>query len=224
MRQFFHELDALRAKLLAMAALVEEAVRRSVRVVLDHDEVEGRRVLDLEARVNLAEMETDEIATRLLALQQPVAKDLRFITAAIKINSDLERMGDLAVNIVRNSLELSSAPDVNDTPELPELARRVEEMVHHTIEALAEADETKAREVLAADDAVDALRTRMYKRLVRSIEKDATAASRNVKLIFVAHSLERIADHSTNVAESVLFFVHGVEVRHRVEILEGGDG
>lgn len=223
MRQFFHELDALRAKVLAMAALVEEAVRRSVRVVLDHDEVEGRRVLDLETRINQAEIETDEMATRLLALQQPVAKDLRFITAAIKINSDLERMGDLAVHIVRNSLELSSAPEVNDTPELPDLARRVEDMVHRTIEALAESDEAKARQVLAADDAVDALRTRMYKRLVKSIERDATAASRNVKLIFVAHSLERIADHSTNVAESVLFFVHGVEVRHRVQILDSGD-
>lgn len=200
-----------------MAALVEEAVRRSVRVVLERDEVEGRRVLAIEERIDQAEIETDEVATRLLALQQPVARDLRFITAAIKINSDLERMGDLAVNIVRSSLEMAAPPEAGVSPELPELAQRVEEIVRRAIEALAGADEEKARDVLAADAAIDDLRNRMYTRLVKSIELDATAATRNVSLIFVARSLERIADHATNIAEDTLFLVKGVDVRHHLE-------
>ena len=180
----------------------------------------ARRVLALEERIDRAEIETDEVATRLLALQQPVARDLRFITAAIKINSDLERMGDLAVNIVRSSLEMAAPPEAGVSPELPELAQRVEDIVRRAIEAFAGADEEKAREVLAADAAIDDLRNLMYTRLMKSIEVDPTAATRNVSLIFVAHSLERIADHATNVAEDVLFFVNGIEVRHSRELVE----
>ena len=148
-----------------------------------------------------------------------MAKDLRFITAAIKINSDLERMGDLSVKIARSSLQLIQRRASIDTTEIPEMARRVQGMVRVAVQAIANADEVAAREVLTSDDEVDAFKNRMFQQLIRATEADPTLASANVDLIFVAHSLERIADHATNIAEDVLFFVKGVEVRHRTSVV-----
>ncbi len=215
MLQMLERLDHLRTKLLDMAALVEEALDGSVRVLAHRDELQARRVLDYEEAIDSDEIEIDRMATELLALNQPVAKDLRFITAAIKINSDLERMGDLAVNIARSSLRLIASPTAVDAGEIGEMAARVQEMVRDAVKAIELSDEDRARKVLAADDGVDEIRNRMFMQLVHAIEGDATAAAANVDLIFIAHSLERIADHATNVAEDVLFFVRGIEVRHR---------
>jgi phosphate transport system protein len=213
--QMIHQLDLLRERVLAMASLVERAVDGSVNILAHKDELEARRVLDFEAEINALEIEIDQLATQMLALTQPVAKDLRFITAAIKMNSDLERMGDLAVNIARSSLRLlKNSPSLGST-EIPEMARQVQEMVRTAIQAIENGDDERAREVLRADDSVDALKNRMFEQMVQGIEKDSTAASTNVDLIFIAHSLERIADHATNIAEDVLFFVKGVDVRHR---------
>jgi phosphate transport system protein len=217
--QLLQKLDLLRDKLLAMASLVEQALDGSVRVLADRNELAARRVLDYEEQINALEIEVDQIATQLLALAQPVAKDLRFITAAIKINSDLERMGDLSVKIARSSLQLIQRRAAIDTTEIPEMARRVQGMVRVAVQAIANADEVAAREVLRSDDEVDAFKNRMFQQLIRATEADPTLASANVDLIFVAHSLERIADHATNVAEDVLFFVKGIEVRHRTSIV-----
>ncbi len=216
--QLIHQLDLLRERLLAMAALVEKALDGSVKILVHRDELEARRVLDYEAEINALEIEVDHVAAQLLALAQPVAKDLRFITAAIKINSDLERMGDLSVNIARSSLRLLKHSPSPGVTEIPEMAKQVQEMVRTAVEAIENGDAERARHVLRADDSVDALKNRMFDHMVHGIEADASAAATNVDLIFIAHSLERIADHATNIAEDVLFFVKGVEVRHRTSI------
>ncbi len=191
----------------------------SVKILAHRDELEARRILDYEAEINALEMEIDHLATQMLALTQPVAKDLRFITAAIKINSDLERMGDLAVNIARSSLRLLKNPTPPGMTEIPEMAKQVQEMVRTAVQAIEQGDDERARAVLRSDDSVDALKNRMFEQMVHGIEKDATAAAMNVDLIFIAHSLERIADHATNIAEDVLFFVKGLDVRHRTGLV-----
>jgi len=193
---------------------VQDALDGSVRVLAHRDELQARRVLDYEDAIDTLEIETDQLATELLALNQPVARDLRFITAAIKINSDLERMGDLAVSIARRSLDLIQSPIAVDTSEMQEMAGRVQEMVRDAVKSVEMSDDERARKVLAADDAVDEIKNRIFTRLVRAIEADPRAAAINVDLIFISHSLERIADHATNIAEDVLFFVRGMDVRH----------
>ncbi len=214
MLQMIERMDQLRHKVLAMAELVEKALDGSVRVLAHRDELQARRVLDYEDAINNLEIETDQLASELLALNQPVAKDLRFIMAAIKINSDLERMGDLAVNIARSSLKLMQHRADIDTTEISEMAKRVQAMVRMAVQSIELSDDARAGQVLATDDEVDAFKNRMFSALVHGIEVDATAASTNVDLIFIAHSLERIADHATNIAEDVLFFAKGIEVRH----------
>ena len=214
MLHMLERLEQLRQRVLDMADLVDKALDGSVRVLAHRDELHARRVLDYEEAINTLEIEIDHLATEMLALNQPVAKDLRFITAAIKINSDLERMGDLAVNIARSSLKLIQSAAEVDLAEVQQMADRVQAMVRDAIKSVATSDDERARRVLMADDDVDALKNQMFARLVHGIEVDAKSASANVDLIFIAHSLERIADHATNIAEDVLFFVKGIEVRH----------
>ena len=207
-------MEHLQQQLLAMADLVTKALDGSVLVLANRDELQARRVLDYEDDINDLEMEIDQLATEMLALNQPVARDLRFITAAIKINSDLERMGDLAVNIARRSLDLLQSKVGLDITEIQEMAKRVQDMLADAVKAIESADADRARRVLAADDVVDEIKNRLFAKLVHGIEADAKSASVNVDLIFIAHSLERIADHATNIAEDVLFFVKGMDVRH----------
>ena len=218
MRHFVEELDDLKNRLLEMSGLVEAAVYRSVLALVEKDEDQAQLVLRNEARINQMEIEIDDLATQLLARQQPMASDLRFITAAIKINNDLERMADLAVNIVERALSLIHEPVVRPLIDIPKMARLTESMVRKSLDAFVKKDAELARSVLVSDDAVDDLRDVIYEELIRFMQKDPTAIPQSVDLIFVARNLERIADHATNVAEDVLFLVEGVDVRHHAEI------
>ena len=220
MRHFIEELDDLQKELLAMAGLVELAVHESVLSVTRRDPERAQRVLMNEARINQMEIRIDEMATRLLALHQPMARDLRFLTAAIKINNDLERMGDLAVNIVERSLSLISQPPVKPMIDIPRMAQLTESMVRNSLDSFVKHDAELARGVLVSDDAVDNLRDSITKELIGFMEKDPSTVSRALDLILVARNLERIADHATNIAEDVLFLIQGVDVRHHAE--EGG--
>ena len=213
-RPFLAELDELQRRLLAMGGLVEFAIHRSIRALIDRDGALSNQVWENERRINEMEMEIDEQATRILALHQPVARDLRFITAAIKINSDLERMGDLAVNIVQRAVSLARQPQVKPLIDVPHMSRLVEQMVRRSLDAFVKRDPEMAEAVLAADDEVDDLKTAVYSELMTFMERDPTAIHSAVDLMFIAHNLERIADHATNVAEDVLFLVNGVDVRH----------
>ena len=216
-RHFERELEQLKAKLLEMGALVETAVYRSVQGVVEKDENLAQQVLKSEARVNELEIEIDDAAIGLLALQQPVAADLRLITVALKINNDLERMGDLAVNIAYRALELIREPMIQPMVDIPYIAGLVQSMVRKSLDAFVNRDPELARSVLAGDDAVDNLRTSSYHELISYMEKDSTHVAQALSLWTVVRNLERIADHSTNIAEDVLFLVKGVDVRHQNE-------
>jgi phosphate transport system protein len=214
---FREELDQLQARLLEMAGMVESAIHKSVEALVSRDEAAAKEVLWKEALINQKDIEIDECATRLLALYQPMARDMRFLTAVIKMNGDLERMGDLAVNITERALSLMKEPPVKPLIDIPKMASLAETMVRKSLDALVKRDEELARSVLLADDEVDNLRDAVYKELTTFMQAESTTIPRAVDLMFIAHNLERVADHATNIAEDVLFLVKGIDVRHHAE-------
>jgi phosphate transport system protein len=220
MRLFTVELDELSNKLLEMAGLVETAISRSVRSLVDQDRELAEQVIRDEPKINRMEMEIDGMVTRLLALRQPVAKDLRFLTAALKINTDLERIGDLAQHIAERSISLMHHPLVKPMVDIPNMATLVQSMLLKTLDAFVHGDEGLARSVLLSDDEVDNLRDTVYKELLETMQRDPGIVPAAVDLIFVARNLERIGDHATNIAEDVVFLVKGVDVRHHAEEAE----
>jgi phosphate transport system protein len=217
MLHFREELDELQRRLLEMAGLVESAIHQSILALVQRDEEAAKDVLWKEAQINQKDLEIDEFATRLLALYQPMARDMRFLTAVIKMNGDLERMGDLAVNITERALSLMQEPPVKPLIDIPRMASLAEAMVRNSLDALVKRDEPLARSVLVSDDEVDQLRDAVYKELVTFMQEQTTTIPRAVDLMFIAHNLERIADHATNIAEDVLFLMKGVDVRHHAE-------
>ncbi len=217
MRHFVADLNQLQARLLEMSGLVQSAIHESVLSVVERREEPARRVLSNEDRINHLQIEVDERAIRLLALQQPMAKDLRFITAAIKINTDLERMGDLAVNIAQRSVALLGRPPIKMLAEIPQAANIVESMVRNSLDAFVEREAELARSVLLSDDTVDRLRDSIHLELISVMQRDPSVVPQGVDLILVVRHLERIADHATNIAEDVLFLTKGVDVRHHLE-------
>jgi phosphate transport system protein len=217
MRHFEQELEELKGKLLEMSALVEAAVQRSVAAVAQKDRSAAEQVFRDEARINALEMEIDEFAINLLATQQPLAADLRLVVAALKINTDLERMGDLSVSIAQRAVSLLSEPVIKPMVDIRHMSSLVESMVRKSLDAFVANDADLARSVLASDDAVDSLRTASYHELVSFMEKDPQHIPQALDLIGITRSLERIADHSTNIAEDVMFLVKGIDVRHHAE-------
>jgi phosphate transport system protein len=166
------------------------------------------------------EIQIDELATSLLARVQPMATDLRFITAAIKINNDLERMGDISVNIVRRTLALMREPLPKELVDIPHMATLAQSMIRKSLDAFVKKDAELARSILTSDDVIDQLRDSVYEELIALMEQDSSTVRQCVNLMFVARALERLADHATNIAEDVLFLVEGVEVRHHAEVRE----
>jgi len=217
MLHFREELDELQRRLLEMAGLVESAIHQSIVALVNRDEQAAKDVLWKEAQINQKDLEIDEFATRLLALYQPMARDMRFLTAVIKMNGDLERMGDLAVNITERALSLMQEPPVKPLIDIPRMASLAEAMVRNSLDALVKRDEALARSVLVSDDEVDHLKDAVYKELVTFMQEHTTTIPRAVDLMFIAHNLERIADHATNIAEDVLFLMKGIDVRHHAE-------
>lgn len=213
------EYEPLQMRLLEMAGLVEAAIHRSITVLTERQEREAQEVLRNEARINQIEMQIDDLALDLLASAEST-KDRRFVMAAIKINSDLERMGDLAVNIVERAISLMRQPPVKPLIDIPHMAKLVESMVRRSLDGFVRRDAEMAHSVLLSDDAVDDLRDAIYNELVGFMERDPATISRALDLIFVARNLERIADHATNIAEDVLFLVQGVDVRHSAPAAE----
>ncbi len=222
MRHFVEELEQLKTKLLEMSSLVEAAIQRSVSAVIHKDRSAADEVFRNEARINEIEIEVDEFAVNLLALQQPMAADLRLIVAALKINTDLERMGDLAVNIAQRARSLMEEPVIKPMIDIPHIAGLVQSMVRKALDAFVTRDAELARSVLASDDAVDNMRTACYHELVSFMEKDPQNIKAALDLLAVTRNLERIADHSTNIAEDVMFLVKGVDVRHHAEARSHG--
>jgi phosphate transport system protein len=217
LRHFVEELEELKAKLLEQASLVEAQIYRSITAVVEKDEALASDVLKTEARINQIEIEIDDAAVSLLALQQPMAADLRFIIAAIKINNDLERMGDLAVNIAQRAMSLLSEPVVRPMIDIPHIAALVQSMVRKALDSFVTRDADLARSVLSSDDAVDSLRNASFHELISFMEQDPRNIRQSIDLLSIVRNLERIADHATNIAEDVLFLTKGIDVRHHAE-------
>ena len=218
MRHFALELAELRNKLLQMGGMVESSVHRSVRSLVDRDESLARKVLEGEPAINQMEKEVDELCTRLLVLQQPMARDLRFLTSVLKINTDLERMGDLAKNIAKRTLSLLTVPPLRLNVDIPHISSLVEQMLLKSLDAFVQEDADLAQQVLQADDEVDALRTAAYGDIVTFMQANPPLVQAGMELVFVVRNLERIGDHATNMAEDVIFMTKGVDVRHRSSV------
>ena len=212
--RFHQELDELKHRILAMAGMAEQAIDLAVQAYAQRDLALCKRVLDNESAINRAEREVDELAIDLLAMQQPMAVDLRFILAVIKINADLERVGDQAVNIaqrVMNMIELSPT----DLPvDIPAMAARVRAMVRDALRSFIEGDTELAKHVLEADDEIDRLNHEAFAELSRCMQAKPDSAVQALDALSIARNLERVADHATNIAEDVIFWVRGADVRH----------
>jgi phosphate transport system protein len=213
-RHFHEELEALKQTLLAMGGLVEDQIRRVMRALMERDEALAQEVIDRDRQVNAYDVEVDETCVNLLALHQPAAGDLRFITTTMKIVTDLERIGDQAVNIAQRALELNREPQLKPYIDLPRMAERAQAMVKNSLDAFVGRDTELARGVCAADAEVDGLKEQIFRELLTFMMEDARTIPRAIRLILISRFLERVADHATNIAEMVIYLVEGKMVRH----------
>jgi phosphate transport system protein len=216
-RQFDAELNALNEKLLDMARLAEESVALAVRSLKERNENLAQDVFKREGSVNLLEIEIDELCMRLLALRQPVARDLRFITSAMKIGSELERVGDLGVNIAEVTVDLLKVPPLKPLIDIPRMASLAQGMIKDALNAFVNRDEKLARSVCERDDEVDSLNDQIFRELLTYMMNDPTTIDRAVGLILIGRHLERIADHATNIGEDVIYLVLGKTIKHHIE-------
>jgi phosphate transport system protein len=214
MRRLDVETDEMNRRLLEMGALVASSIARSARSLIERSEVLAHQVIRDESRVDQMEIQIDDLATSMIALTQPVASDMRFITVAIKINTDLERMGDLAVGIVERSLAIMHLPSLDALRKLPELAQLVESMVLTSLESFVKRDAEMAEKIIHSDDSVDHLRNEMVQLLIEVMRANTDLIYPALELMTIARNLERISDHATNIAENVIFLVKGFDVRH----------
>ena len=213
-RHFHEELEGLKQTLLAMGALVEDQIRRVMRALVERDDGLAQAVIEGDRQVNTYDVEVDEKCVELLALHQPAAGDLRFITTAMKIVTDLERIGDQAVNIAQRAIELNREPQLKPYIDLPRMAESAARMVKESLDAFVNRDTALARQVCAEDEAVDALKEQVFRELLTFMMEDARTIPRAIRLILISRFLERVADHATNIAEMVVYMVEGKMVRH----------
>ena len=213
-RHFHEELDALKQTLLAMGGLVEDQIRRVMQALLERDSDLAQEVIDRDRQVNAYDVEIDEKCVELLALHQPTAGDLRFITTAMKIVTDLERIGDQAVNIAQGALRILRHPRVKPYVDLPRMTEVVEEQVRNSLNAVVRRDVELAQKVMASDDQVDQYRDQIFRELLTYMMGDSSVVFPAFELILVAKNLERIGDHATNIAEDVIYIVQGQDIRH----------
>jgi phosphate transport system protein len=215
MRSRFQQgLDELRDKLLRMGGLAEQAIDRATEAYRTRDAKFCQMVLTDEADINQAEREIDELALDLLAMQQPMAVDLRFIMAVVKINADLERVGDQAVNIAQRVLDLISEPEVQLPVDIPRMGASVTTMVQRALESFLDGKAEVAEAVLQMDSVVDRMKDEAFVVLVQKMVSEPATARAALNVLLISRALERIADHATNIAEDVIFWVRGADVRH----------
>ncbi|MCX7975325.1 MAG: phosphate signaling complex protein PhoU [Candidatus Aminicenantes bacterium] len=220
-RKFDEELRDLNEKLLRMATMVEESISLAIKALKERNEDMVQEVLRREEDINLIEIDIDELCMKLLALRQPMASDLRFITSAMKIAAELERMGDQAVNIAERTEELLKYPLLKPLIDIPRMATIAQEMVRDSINAFINHDEKLARAVCERDDEVDNLNDQIFRELLTYMIEDPGTIKRAVNLILIGRHLERIADHATNIGEDVIYLVKGKTIKHHIEEKRG---
>jgi phosphate transport system protein len=216
-RHFQEELGGLQERLLAMGGLAEERVREAVRALVTRDAAAVERVLAGDEPINDLHIEIDDRCFKLLALHQPMAADLRAIVAAVKINTDLERVGDLAVNVAEAAKRYLLHPPVKPLIDIPRMGDIAQRMLRDALDAFVRRDTALAQQVLDADDTLDALKTQVFRELLTYMLQDPHTIEPSLDLILVSRHLERIGDHATNIAEDVIFLVSAKDVRHHTE-------
>jgi phosphate transport system protein len=212
--RYEEELQALKQRLLTMGALVEERVHRSIRALIDRRLDEAEAVIAADQEVNDLQIEIDHRCVTLLALQQPAASDLRLITAALKINDDLERIGDQAVNIAQSVIKVLPQPPLKPLIDIPRMAECAQSMTRDALDSFVKKDAELARSVQKRDDEVDQLKDQVFRELLTYMMADPGTIQRALALILISRNIERIADHATNIAEDVIFLVEAKDVRH----------
>jgi phosphate transport system protein len=217
MRHFQDELDQLKASLVGMAGLAEEQVRKAMQALLERSVERAQEVIDGDDAIDELEVEVDNAAINLLALQQPMARDLRFITMAMKIGGDLERVGDHAVNIAEAVRYMVEAPPFPVLPEIEEMVRLATDMLADALNAFIRADAEAAREILRRDDRVDELHDNNFRILLTHMMEDPRRITAGMDLLLISGNLERIADLATNICEEVIYLVEGRTVKHGME-------
>ena len=213
-RHFEEELTRLKERILKMGALVESQIAASIKALVERDTALAKQTIQNDHLVNAMDVEIDEECIRLLALYQPAARDLRFITTAMKITTDLERTSDLSEDICERSIELAEEPLLKPYIDIPRMAEAAQKMVREALDAFVNKDAALARKVCAADQFIDDLTHQIFRELLSYMAEDPTTITRAVRISFIAKYIERIGDHATNIAEMVVYLVEGKIIRH----------
>jgi phosphate transport system protein len=211
---FDEELMQLKEKILKMGAMVETSIKDSVNALVERDNELAKKIIEKDHQINALDVEIDEDSIRLIALRQPKAGDLRFITTAMKITTDLERMGDMAVNIAERALELNEEPILKPYIDIPRMREIAQGMTRDALDAFVRKDKKLAMDVIMRDDEVDDLKHEVLKELAFFMVQDPTTVTRAMKISFITRYIERIADHATNIAEMVIYLIEGKIIRH----------
>ncbi len=215
-RHFEEDFDRIKSKILMMGSLVEDQIRNALTALVERDEALARQVIENDHKVNTFDVEIDEMALDALVRYQPVARDLRFVTTAMKISTELERMSDLAENICERAIELNEEAQLKPYIDIPHMAERARIMVKESLDAFVKMDSALARKVIDDDDFIDNLTEQLFRELLSFMIENPKTISRAIRLSFISKYIERIADHATNVAELVVYMVEGKIIRHTI--------
>lgn len=215
-RHFDEELGQLKDKLFKMGLLVEEAIRNAVDSLIKRDTKLAKTIMEGDQKINILEIEIDEFGHELIALRQPTAIDLRFITMVLKINSDLERGGDQAVNIAEKAMALNKEVPLKSFLDIPKMAELAITMIKESLDAFVERDAARAKAICERDDELDGMNDRIYNELQEAMKSRSIEIPQAVNLIMVSHNLERIGDLATNIAEDVIYLAKGIDIRHHI--------
>jgi phosphate transport system protein len=213
-RAYEQQLGQLRTAVLEMGGLVEEQVGQAVRALIQRDEPLARNVIERDHTVNRFDVEIDDLSLKLLALRQPAARDLRLITTALKITTDLERVGDMATHIAERAVELVAEVPIKPYIDIPRMADVARDMLRRSLDAFVREDTELALDVCLSDDTIDQLHEQLFRELLSYMVENPATVSRAMRLLFVSKYLERVGDHATNIAEMVIFMVKGRSIRH----------
>ncbi|MEO8217127.1 MAG: phosphate signaling complex protein PhoU [Acidobacteriota bacterium] len=214
LRHFDHDIETLKDLILRMGAMVEENIDQAIRALLERDTAAAERVIASDIDIDRMELEIDQHTVELIAKMQPAATDLRFVTTAMKITPEMERIADLATDVCERVIELNREPQLKPMIDLPRLARISQEMVRHSLDAFVKRDAELARQVIARDDEVDLLTEQSFRELLTYMLEDSRNISRAIRLTFIGKYFERIGDGATNICEMVVYLVEGKVIKH----------
>jgi phosphate transport system protein len=217
-KRYEEELTRLRENILYMGGLVEDQIQKAVKSLLDRDSALAEVIIKRDHEVNRLDVDIDDLCIKLLALHQPAARDLRFITTGLKITTDLERMGDIAVNFCERTLELNQEPQLKPYIDIPRMAATAQRMIRESLDAFVREDTDLALKVCKDDQEVDDLNSQIFREVISFMIADPQTINRAMKVLFLSKYLERIADHATNIGEMVIFMVKGKSIRHMKEL------